>query len=79
MEKEITTQNESEAVVEDTTNAVAVAPEVEAPAVEASRPTVTAPIYAKPWDFLGLVYSTKSLTLLNPSHDSPNSHHNTKG
>jgi len=33
---------------EDTTNAVAVAPEVEAPAVEASRPTVTAPIYAKP-------------------------------
>jgi hypothetical protein len=34
--------------VEDTTNAVAVAPEVEAPAVEASRPTVTAPIYAKP-------------------------------
>jgi HK97 family phage prohead protease len=46
--KEITTQNESEAVVEDTTNAVAVAPEVEAPAVEASRPTVTAPIYAKP-------------------------------
>ncbi len=46
--KETTTQNESEAVVEDTTNAVAVAPEVEAPAVEASRPTVTAPIYAKP-------------------------------
>ncbi len=34
--------------MEDTTNAVAVAPEVEAPAVEASRPTVTAPIYAKP-------------------------------
>ena len=46
--KETTTQNESEAVVEDTTNAVVVAPEVEAPAVEASRPTVTAPIYAKP-------------------------------
>ena len=46
--KETTTQNESEAVVSDTTNAVAVAPEVEAPAVEASRPTVTAPIYAKP-------------------------------
>ena len=46
--KEITTQNESEADVEDTSNAVAVAPEVEAPAVEASRPTVTAPIYAKP-------------------------------
>jgi HK97 family phage prohead protease len=46
--KETPTQNESEAVVEDTTNAVAVAPEVEAPAVQASRPTVTAPMYTKP-------------------------------
>ena len=46
--KETTTQNESEAEVSDTSNAVAVAPEVEAPAVEASRPTVTAPIYARP-------------------------------
>jgi len=40
------TQPESEAVVENTPDTVA-APEVEATAVEAARPTVSAPVYAK--------------------------------
>jgi len=43
------TQNESEAVVENTTpDTATVQPVAETPAVEASRPTVVAPIYAKP-------------------------------
>ena len=43
------TQNESEAVVENTTpDTATVKPVAETPAVEASRPTVAAPIYAKP-------------------------------
>jgi HK97 family phage prohead protease len=42
------TQNESEAVVENTPDTATVAPVVETPAVEAARPTVAAPIYAKP-------------------------------
>ncbi len=46
--KETTTQNESEAVVENTPDTATVAPVVETPAVEAARPTVAAPIYAKP-------------------------------
>lgn len=41
-------QNESEAVVENTPDTATVEPVVETPAVEAARPTVTAPIYAKP-------------------------------
>ena len=42
-------QNESEAVVEDkSTDTATVEPKVETPAVEAARPTVAAPIYAKP-------------------------------
>jgi HK97 family phage prohead protease/HK97 family phage major capsid protein len=40
--------NESEAVVENTPDTASVEPKVEAPAVEAARPTVAAPIYAKP-------------------------------
>ena len=40
--------NESEAVVENTPDTATVEPKVEAPAVEAARPTVAAPIYAKP-------------------------------
>ena len=42
------TTNESEAVVENTPDTATVEPKVETPAVEASRPTVAAPIYAKP-------------------------------
>jgi len=42
------TQNESEAVVEKTPDTANVEQVVEAPAVEAARPTVSAPIYAKP-------------------------------
>ena len=42
------TENESEAVVENTPDTATVAPVVETPAVEAARPTVVAPIYAKP-------------------------------
>jgi HK97 family phage prohead protease len=42
------TQNESEAVVENTPDTATVEPVVETPAVEAARPTVSAPIYAKP-------------------------------
>jgi HK97 family phage prohead protease len=42
------TQNESEAVVENTPDTANVEQVVEAPAVEAARPTVSAPIYAKP-------------------------------
>jgi len=43
------TQNESEAVVENTTpDTATVKPVAETPAVEASRPTVAAPIYARP-------------------------------
>ncbi len=42
------TTNESEAVVENTPDTATVEPKVEAPAVEAARPTVAAPIYAKP-------------------------------
>ena len=42
------TENESEAVVENTPDTATVAPVVETPAVEAARPTVAAPIYAKP-------------------------------
>jgi HK97 family phage prohead protease len=45
---ETTTQNESEAVVENTPDTATVEPVVETPAVEAARPTVAAPIYAKP-------------------------------
>ena len=45
---ETPTQNESEAVVENTPDTATVEPKVEAPAVEAARPTVAAPIYAKP-------------------------------
>jgi HK97 family phage prohead protease len=45
---ETTNQNESEAVVENTPDTAHVEPVVETPAVEAARPTVTAPIYAKP-------------------------------
>jgi HK97 family phage prohead protease/HK97 family phage major capsid protein len=45
---ETPTQNESEAVVENTPDTATVAPVVETPAVEAARPTVAAPIYAKP-------------------------------
>ena len=46
---ETPTQNESEAVVEDkSTDTATVEPKVETPAVEAARPTVAAPIYAKP-------------------------------
>ena len=42
-------QNESEAVVENkSTDTATVEPKVETPAVEAARPTVAAPIYAKP-------------------------------
>jgi HK97 family phage major capsid protein len=40
--------NESEAVVENTPDTASVEPKVEAPAVEAARPTVAAPIYARP-------------------------------
>jgi len=43
-----TPTNESEAVVENTPDTASVEPKVEAPAVEAARPTVAAPIYAKP-------------------------------
>ena len=46
--EETPTQNESEAVVENTPDTATVAPVVETPAVEAARPTVVAPIYAKP-------------------------------
>ena len=46
--KETTTQNESEAVVENTPDTATVEPVVETPAVEAARPTVSAPIYTKP-------------------------------
>lgn len=47
--EETPTQNESEAVVENTTpDTATVQPVAETPAVEASRPTVAAPIYAKP-------------------------------
>ena len=46
--EETQTQNESEAVVENTPDTATVAPVVETPAVEAARPTVAAPIYAKP-------------------------------
>lgn len=42
------TTNESEAVVENTPDTATVEPKVETPAVEASRPTVAAPMYAKP-------------------------------
>ena len=42
------TQNESEAVVENTPDTATVEPVVETPAVEAARPTVSAPLYAKP-------------------------------
>ena len=42
------TQKESEAVVENTPDTAIVEPVVETPAVEAARPTVSAPIYAKP-------------------------------
>jgi HK97 family phage prohead protease len=42
------TQNESEAVVENTPDTATVEPVVETPAVEAARPTVSAPIYSKP-------------------------------
>jgi len=42
------TKNESEAVVEKTPDTATVEPVVETPAVEAARPTVAAPIYAKP-------------------------------
>ena len=42
------TQNESEAVVENTPDTATVEPVVETPAVEAARPTVSAPIYTKP-------------------------------
>lgn len=42
------TENESEAVVENTPDTATVAPVVETPAVEAARPTVVAPIYTKP-------------------------------
>jgi HK97 family phage prohead protease len=42
------TQNESEAVVENTPDTATVEQVVETPAVEAARPTVSAPIYAKP-------------------------------
>jgi HK97 family phage prohead protease len=41
-------QNESEAVVENTPDTATVEPVVETPAVEAARPTVSAPIYTKP-------------------------------
>jgi hypothetical protein len=41
-------ENESEAVVENTPDTATVEPVVETPAVEAARPTVSAPIYAKP-------------------------------
>jgi HK97 family phage prohead protease len=47
-EAEQTTKNESEAVVENTPDTATVEPVVETPAVEAARPTVAAPIYAKP-------------------------------
>ncbi len=40
--------NESEAVVENTPDTASVEPKVEAPAVEAARPTVAAPMYTKP-------------------------------
>jgi HK97 family phage prohead protease len=40
--------NESEAVVENTPDTATVEPKAETPAVEAARPTVAAPIYAKP-------------------------------
>jgi HK97 family phage prohead protease len=42
------TENESEAVVENTPDTATVEPKAETPAVEAARPTVAAPIYAKP-------------------------------
>lgn len=42
------TQNESEAVMENTPDTATVAPVVETPAVEAARPTIVAPIYTKP-------------------------------
>jgi len=42
------TENESEAVVENTPDTATVEPVVETPAVEAARPTVSAPIYTKP-------------------------------
>ena len=45
---EQTTQNESEAVVENTPDTATVEPVVETPAVEAARATVSAPIYTKP-------------------------------
>jgi HK97 family phage prohead protease len=45
---ETTNQNESEAVVENTPDTAHVEPVVETPAVEAARPTVSAPIYTKP-------------------------------
>jgi HK97 family phage prohead protease len=48
VEKEKPTQNESEAVVENTPDTATVEPVVETPAVEAARPTVSAPIYTKP-------------------------------
>ena len=46
--EETQTQNESEAVVENTPDTATVQPVAETPAVEASRPTVAAPIYARP-------------------------------
>lgn len=46
--KEETTTNESEAVVEHTPDTATVEPKAETPAVEAARPTVAAPIYARP-------------------------------
>jgi HK97 family phage prohead protease len=42
------TTNESEAVVENTPDTATVEPKAETPAVEAARPTVAAPMYAKP-------------------------------
>ena len=42
------TQNESEAVVENTPDTATVEPVVETPAVEAARPTVSAPMFTKP-------------------------------
>lgn len=47
-EAETQPTNESEAVVENAPDTATVEPKVETPAVEASRPTVAAPIYAKP-------------------------------
>ena len=45
---ETPTTNESEAVVENTPDTATVEPKAETPAVEAARPTVAAPAYAKP-------------------------------